>query len=64
MSKENKIVERNNSNLAQLENKVKQIGELKKMTKKELEDYGRLFGFEVDRRLTKDKIIKQVNELK
>ena len=34
------------------------------MTKLELEEYGRMFGYEVDRRLTKDKIIKQVSKLK
>ena len=38
--------------------------ELNKMTKKELEAYGRVFGFEVDKRLTKDKIVKQVASLK
>ena len=44
--------------------KVKPIAVLNKMTKKELEDYGRMFGLEVDRRLTKDKIISQVSKLK
>lgn len=44
--------------------KVQPLSELKKMTKKELEDYGRTFGYEVDRRLTKDKIIKEVSKLK
>ena len=44
--------------------KVQPLSELKKMTKKELEDYGRKFGYEVDRRLTKDKIIKEVSKLK
>ena len=38
--------------------------ELNKMTRKELEAYGRVFGFEVDKRLTKDKIVKQVASLK
>ena len=47
-----------------LELKVQPLSELKKMTKKELEDYGRMFGLEVDRRLTKDKIINQVSKLK
>tara|TARA_B100000676_G_C17935731_1_gene763453 strand:+ start:293 stop:502 length:210 start_codon:yes stop_codon:yes gene_type:complete len=37
---------------------------LEKMTKSELEAYGRKFGFEVDRRETKAKIIKQVAKLK
>ena len=46
------------------EQKVRSISVLKKMTKKELEDYGRMFGLEVDRRLTKDKIINQVSKLK
>ena len=36
--------------------KVKPVSELKKMTKLELEDYGRQFDYEVDRRLTKEKI--------
>lgn len=44
--------------------KVKPVSELKKMTKLELEQYGRQFDYEVDRRLTKDKIIKQVSKLK
>jgi len=44
--------------------KVKPVSELKKMTKLELEDYGRQFDYEVDRRLTKEKIIKQVAKLK
>jgi len=44
--------------------KVKPVSELKDMTKLELEEYGRMFGYEVDRRLTKDKIIKQVSKLK
>ena len=44
--------------------KVKPVSELKEMTKLELEEYGRMFGYEVDRRLTKDKIIKQVSKLK
>jgi hypothetical protein len=52
------------SNSSQLEEKIKPISVLNKMTKKELEDYGRTFGFEVDRRLTKDKIINQVKKLK
>ena len=47
-----------------LEEKVKPISILNKMTKKELEEYGQTFGFEVDRRLTKVKIINQVKKLK
>jgi hypothetical protein len=49
---------------SELKGKVRSISELKKMTKKELEDYGRMFAFEVDRRVTKDKIINQVSKLK
>ena len=33
--------------------------DLKKMTKAALESLGRQFGIELDRRLTKDKLIKQ-----
>jgi|TARA_Y200000002_G_C22289597_1_gene499859 hypothetical protein len=44
--------------------KVKQVSELKAMTKLELEQYARQFDYEVDRRQTKDKIIKQVAKLK
>ena len=52
------------SNSSQLEENIKPISVLNKMTKKELEDYGRTFGFEVDRRLTKNNIINQVKKLK
>ena len=52
------------SNSLQLEGKIKPISVLNKMTKKELEEYGRNFGFEVDRRLTKNNIINQVKKLK
>ncbi len=37
---------------------------LEKMTKSELEAYGRKFGYEVDRRETKAKIVKAVAKLK
>ena len=36
--------------------------DLKKMTKAALESLGRQFGIELDRRLTKDKLIKQVKK--
>ena len=64
VSTENTKAKKTVSNSSQLEGKVKRISVLNKMTKKELEDYGRTFGFEVDRRLTKDKIINQVKKLK
>ena len=49
-----------------LKDEVKKLSKAKldKMTKTELEAYGRKFGFEVDRRETKAKIIKQVAKLK
>jgi len=37
--------------------------DLKHKTKKELEKMGRDLGIELDRRLTKDKLIKQIKEL-
>ena len=64
VSTENTKAKKTVSYSSQLEGKVKRISVLSKMTKKELEDYGRTFGFEVDRRLTKDKIINQVKKLK
>ena len=39
-------------------------GSLEKKTKKELEALGRKIGIEVDRRLTKTKIIKQIKKHK
>ena len=39
-------------------------GSLEKKTKKELETLGRKIGIEVDRRLTKAKIIKQIKKHK
>ena len=39
-------------------------GSLEKKTKKELEALGRKIGIEVDRRLTKAKIIKQIKKHK
>ena len=49
-----------------LKDEVKKLSKakLEKMTKVQLEAYGRKFGFEVDRRETKAKIIKQVAKLK
>ena len=51
-----------------LKNKVKSKkiskAKLEKMTKSELEAYGRKFGYEVDRRETKAKIVKAVAKLK
>ena len=64
ISTENTKAKKTVSYSSELEGKVKRISILNKMTKKELEDYGRTFGFEVDRRLTKDKIINQVKKLK
>ena len=64
VSTENTKAKKTVSYSSELEGKVKRISILNKMTKKELEDYGRTFGFEVDRRLTKDKIINQVKKLK
>ena len=43
--------------------KVKQVSELKAMTKIELEQNARQFDYEVDRRQTKDNIIKRVANL-
>ena len=40
------------------------ISELKKKTKGELETLGRKLGVELDKRLTKDKLIKQIKKLK
>ena len=40
------------------------ISELKKKTKSELEILGRKLGVELDKRLTKDKLIKQIKKLK
>ncbi len=64
VSKENTKIKKTATSPSQLETNVKPIAALNRMTKKQLEDYGRAFGFEVDRRLTKGKIIKQVNKLK
>jgi|TARA_X000001036_G_scaffold60702_1_gene50786 hypothetical protein len=49
-----------------LKDEVKKLSKAKldKMTKKELEAYGRKFGYEVDRRETKAKIVKAVAKLK
>ena len=49
-----------------LKDEVKKLSKakLEKMTKMQLEAYGRKFGFEVVRRETKAKIIKQVAKLK
>ena len=49
-----------------LKDEVKKLSKakLEKMTKMQLEAYGRKFGCEVDRRETKAKIIKQVAKLK
>jgi hypothetical protein len=40
------------------------ISELKKKTKSELEILGRKLGVELDKRLTKDKLIKLIKKLK
>lgn len=40
------------------------ISELKKKTKSELEALGKKLGVELDKRLTKDKLIKQIKKLK
>ena len=40
------------------------ISELKKKTKSELETLGKKLGVELDKRLTKDKLIKQIKKLK
>lgn len=49
-----------------LKDEVKKLSKakLEKMTKTELEAYGRKFGYEVDRRETKAKIVKAVAKLK
>jgi len=49
-----------------LKDEVKKLSKAKldKMTKTELEAYGRKFGYEVDRRETKAKIVKAVSKLK
>ena len=49
-----------------LKDEVKKLSKakLEKMTKVQLEAYGRKFGLEGDRRETKAKIIKQVAKLK
>ena len=36
------------------------VGDLQNKTKKELEDIGRKIGIELDRRLTKDKLINKI----
>ena len=38
------------------------LKDLQKKTKKELEQVGRKIGIELDRRLTKDKLIKQIKK--
>ena len=50
----------------ELKDEVKKLSKakLEKMTKTELEAYGRKFGYEVDRRETKAKIVKAVAKLK
>ena len=47
-----------------LKNEVKKIDtkDLNKKTKAELEKLGRKIGIELDRRLTKDKLIKQIKK--
>ena len=49
-----------------LKDEVKKLSKakLEKMTKTEHETYGRKFGYEVDRRETKAKIVKAVAKLK
>jgi|TARA_B110000444_G_C18230568_1_gene318573 hypothetical protein len=49
-----------------LKDEVKKLSKAKldKMTKTELEAYGRKFGYEVDRRETKARIVKAVAKLK
>ena len=44
-----------------LKNEV-DVKDLEKKTKKELEKLGRKVGVELDRRLTKDKLIKQIKK--
>ena len=49
-----------------LKDEVKKLSKakLEKMTKTELDAYGRKFGYEVDRRETKAKIVRAVAKLK
>ena len=42
--------------------KIVDLKNLEKKTKKELEQVGRKMGIELDRRLTKDKLIKQIKK--
>ena len=44
------------------EKKQLEVKDLQKKTKKELEKIGRKVGIELDRRLTKDKLIKQLKK--
>ena len=44
------------------EKKEVDLKDLQKKTKKELEQVGRKVGIELDRRLTKDKLIKQIKK--
>ncbi len=46
----------------QPEKKTVDLKDLQKKTKKELEKIGRKVGIELDRRLTKDKLIKQIKK--
>jgi hypothetical protein len=46
----------------QPEKKQVDLKDLKKKTKKDLEKMGRKVGIELDRRLTKDKLIKQIKK--
>ena len=46
----------------QPEKKKVDLKDLQKKTKKELEKIGRKVGIELDRRLTKDKLIKQIKK--
>lgn len=46
----------------QPEKKEVDLKDLQKKTKKELEKIGRKVGIELDRRLTKDKLIKQIKK--
>ena len=45
------------------EKKQLEVKDLQKKTKKELEKIGRKVGIELDRRLTKDKLIKQIKKV-
>ena len=49
--------------LKNLEKKKADLKDLQKKTKKELEKIGRKVGIELDRRLTKDKLIKQIKKV-